>query len=319
MDTKLIVSASPHLRSQETTTGLMANVIVALTPCVVASAIIFGLRALLVTAVSVVASVAFEWLYCKLLKKPNPVGDLSAVVTGIILALNVPVGMPIGELIVGDFVAIIVVKQLFGGIGMNFANPALVGRIFLFISFAGEMNTWVYPDAAVDQLSSATPLKVADPSKLSLLDLFMGIHGGVLGETCALAILLGLIYLVATKTISAAIPASYIGSMFIFYLISTRSLHGALVGVLSGGLLFGAVYMATDYVTSPFTLKGKLVYGVALGIVTFAIREWGSYAEGVSFALLFMNLWVPYINDLTRQTPYGYIKPAKPAKEAAGK
>ena len=319
MDTKLIVSASPHLRSEETTTGLMANVIVALVPCVVASAIIFGLRALLVTAVSVVASVAFEWLYCKLLKKPNPVGDLSAVVTGIILALNVPVGMPIGELIVGDFVAIIVVKQLFGGICKNFAHPALVGRIFLFISFAGEMNTWVYPDAAVDQLSSATPLKVADPSKLSLLDLFMGVHGGVLGETCALAIVLGLIYLVATKTISAAIPASYIGSMFIFYLISTRSLHGALVGVLSGGLLFGAVYMATDYVTSPFTLKGKLVYGVALGIVTFAIREWGSYAEGVSFALLFMNLWVPYINDLTRQTPYGYIKPAKPAKEAAGK
>ena len=319
MDTKLIVSASPHLRSEETTTGLMANVIVALVPCVVASAIIFGLRALLVTAVSVVASVAFEWLYCKLLKKPNPVGDLSAVVTGIILALNVPVGMPIGELIVGDFVAIIVVKQLFGGIGMNFANPALVGRIFLFISFAGEMNTWVYPDAAVDQLSSATPLKVADPSKLSLLDLFMGVHGGVLGETCALAIVLGLIYLVATKTISAAIPASYIGSMFIFYLISTRSLHGALVGVLSGGLLFGAVYMATDYVTSPFTLNGKLVYGVALGIVTFAIREWGSYAEGVSFALLFMNLCVPYINDLTRQTPYCYIKPAKPAKEAAGK
>ena len=319
MDTKLIVSASPHLRSEETTTGLMANVIVALVPCVVASAIIFGLRALLVTAVSVVASVAFEWLYCKLLKKPNPVGDLSAVVTGIILALNVPVGMPIGELIVGDFVAIIVVKQLFGGIGMNFANPALVGRIFLFISFAGEMNTWVYPDAAVDQLSSATPLKVADPSKLSLLDLFMGVHGGVLGETCALAIVLGLVYLVATKTISSAIPASYVGSMFIFYLISTRSLHGALVGVLSGGLLFGAVYMATDYVTSPFTLKGKLVYGVALGIVTFAIREWGSYAEGVSFALLFMNLWVPYINDLTRQTPYGYIKPAKPAKEAAGK
>ena len=319
MDTKLIVSASPHLRSEETTTGLMANVIVALVPCVVASAIIFGLRALLVTAVSVVASVAFEWLYCKLLKKPNPVGDLSAVVTGIILALNVPVGMPIGELIVGDFVAIIVVKQLFGGIGMNFANPALVGRIFLFISFAGEMNTWVYPDAAVDQLSSATPLKVADPSKLSLLDLFMGVHGGVLGETCALAIVLGLVYLVATKTIRAAIPASSLGSMFIFYLISTRSLHGALVGVLSGGLLFGAVYMATDYVTSPFTLKGKLVYGVALGIVTFAIREWGSYAEGVSFALLFMNLWVPYINDLTRQTPYGYIKPAKPAKEAAGK
>lgn len=195
MDTKLIVSASPHVRSEETTQSLMANVIVALCPCVVASAIIFGMRALLVTAVSVVACVAFEWLYCKLLKKPNPISDLSAVVTGIILAMNVPVGMPIGQLIIGDLVAIVIVKQLFGGIGMNFANPALVGRIVLFISFAGSMNKWVFPDAAVDQLSSATPLAVADKSKLSLLDLFMGIHGGVLGETCALAIVLGLIYL----------------------------------------------------------------------------------------------------------------------------
>ena len=177
MDTKLIVSASPHLRSEETTQSLMANVIVALCPCVVASAIIFGARALLVTAVSVVACVAFEWLYCKLLKKANPISDLSAVVTGIILAMNVPVGMPIGQLIIGDLVAIIVVKQLFGGIGMNFANPALVGRIVLFISFAGSMNNWVFPDAAVDQLSSATPLAVADTSKLSLLDLFMGSCG----------------------------------------------------------------------------------------------------------------------------------------------
>ena len=269
--------------------------------------------------VKIDACVAFEWLYCKLLKKANPISDLSAVVTGIILAMNVPVGMPIGQLIIGDLVAIIVVKQLFGGIGMNFANPALVGRIVLFISFAGSMNNWVFPDAAVDQLSSATPLAVADTSKLSLLDLFMGVHGGVLGETCALAILLGLIYMVATKTISIAIPASYIGSMFIFYLISTGSLHGALVGILSGGLMFGAVFMATDYVTSPFTLKGKLIYGLCLGIVTFAIRQWGSYAEGVSFALLFMNLWVPFINDWTRQTPYGYVKPAKKAKEGAGK
>ena len=228
-----------------------------------------------------------------------------------------PIGRGQRQLIIGDLVAIIVVKQLFGGIGMNFANPALVGRIVLFISFAGSMNNWVFPDAAVDQLSSATPLAVADKSKLSLLDLFMGIHGGVLGETCALAIVLGLIYLVVTKTISIAIPAAYVGSMFVFYLIATHSVHAALVAVLSGGLMFGAVFMATDYVTSPFTLKGKLVYGVALGIVTFAIRYWGSYTEGVSFALLFMNLWVPYINDLTRQTPYGYVKPAK--KEAAGK
>ena len=320
MDTKLIVSASPHVRSDETTRGLMANVIVALCPSVVASAVIFGMRALLVTAFSVVFCVALEWLYCKLLKRPNPIGDLSAVVTGIILAMNVPVGMPLGQIAVGCVAAIIVTKQLFGGIGMNFANPALVGRIVLFISFASEMNAWVYPDAAVDQLASATPLQVADPSRLNLFDLFMGIHGGVLGETCALAILLGFVYLVVTKTISPAIPLTYVGSMFVFYLIATRSLHESLVEVLSGGLLFGAVFMATDYVTSPFTLKGKLFYGVCLGFVTFAIRYWGSYTEGVSFALLFMNLWVPFINDATRQVPYGYVKPAKKAgKEGASK
>ena len=316
METKLIVSASPHIRSDESTQDLMANVIVALTPCVVASAIIFGLRALLVVAVSVIACVAFEWLYCKLLKKASPIGDLSAVVTGVILALNVPVNMPLGELVVGALAAIIIVKQLFGGIGMNFANPALVGRIVLFVSFASEMNAWVFPDAAVDQLSKATPLQVANPAKLNLLDLFMGVHGGVLGETCALAILLGFVYLVVTKTISPAVPLTYVGSMFVFYLIATGSVHESLAAVLSGGLLFGAVFMATDYVTSPFTLKGKLIYGLALGVVTFAIRYWGSYTEGVSFALLFMNLWVPFINDWTRQTPYGYIKPAK---EAAGK
>ena len=320
MDTKLIVSASPHIRSDETTRGLMANVIVALCPVVVASAVIFGLRSLLVTAFSVVVCVVLEWLYCKLLKKPSPIGDLSAVVTGIILAMNVPVNMPLGQVAVGAVAAILITKQLFGGIGMNFANPALVGRIVLFVSFTNEMNAWVFPDAAVDQLASATPLQVSDPSRLNLLDLFMGIHGGVLGETCALAIVLGFLYLVFTKTISPAIPLTYVGSTFVFYLIATRSLHESLVAILSGGLLFGAVFMATDYVTSPFTLKGKLLYGVCLGIVTFAIRYWGTYTEGVSFALLFMNLWVPFINDATRQTPYGYIKPAKKAgKEGAAK
>ena len=320
MDTKLIVSASPHIRSDETTRGLMANVIVALCPVVVASAVIFGLRSLLVTAFSVVVCVALEWLYCKLLKKPSPIGDLSAVVTGIILAMNVPVNMPLGQVAVGAVAAILITKQLFGGIGMNFANPALVGRIVLFVSFTNEMNAWVFPDAAVDQLASATPLQVSDPSRLNLLDLFMGIHGGVLGETCALAIVLGFLYLVFTKTISPAIPLTYVGSTFVFYLIATRSLHESLVAILSGGLLFGAVFMATDYVTSPFTLKGKLLYGICLGIVTFAIRYWGTYTEGVSFALLFMNLWVPFINEATRQTPYGYIKPAKKAgKEGAGK
>ena len=316
---KLIASSSPHIRSNESTRTIMMDVIIAMIPALIMSVFVFGFRALALTLVSVAACVFWEWGYRKLLKKPQSIGDLSAVVTGMLLAFVCPPTLPYWMIIIGAFFAIVVVKQLFGGIGCNFMNPALVGRIVLFISFAGSMNKWVFPDAAVDQLSKATPLAVADPSKLSLLDLFMGIHGGVLGETCALAIVLGLIYLVATKTISIAIPASYVGSVFVFYLIATRDLHSALVAVLSGGLLFGAVFMATDYVTSPFTLKGKLVYGVALGIVTFAIRYWGSYTEGVSFALLFMNLWVPYINDLTRQTPYGYVKPAKKAKEGAGK
>ena len=315
MDTKLIVSASPHVRSDETTRGLMANVIVALCPSVVASAVIFGMRALLVTAFSVVFCVALEWLYCKLLKRPNPIGDLSAVVTGIILAMNVPVGMPLGQIAVGCVAAIIVTKQLFGGIGMNFANPALVGRIVLFISFASEMNAWVYPDAAVDQLASATPLQVADPSRLNLFDLFMGIHGGVLGETCALAILLGFVYLVVTKTISPAIPLTYVGSMFVFYLIATRSLHESLVEVLSGGLLFGAVFMATDYVTSPFTTKGKLFYGIFIGLVTFLIRHFASMNEGMSFAILMGNLLTPWFNAWTHQIPLGRVKPGKAKKD----
>ena len=315
----LRLSTAPHIRSPKTTTRLMLSVLLALLPSAAAGVWYFGTRALMLLCVSTASAVVAEYLWQKLGRLPVRVGDLSAAVTGLILGLILPPTATWWMAVVGSVFAIIIVKQLFGGIGMNFANPALVGRIVLFISFAGSMNKWVFPDAAVDQLSSATPLAVADKSKLSLLDLFMGIHGGVLGETCALAIVLGLIYLVATKTISIAIPASYVGSVFVFYLIATKDLHSALVAVLSGGLLFGAVFMATDYVTSPFTLKGKLIYGVALGIVTFAIRYWGSYTEGVSFALLFMNLWVPYINDLTRQTPYGYVKPAKKAKEGAGK
>ena len=214
METKLIVSASPHVRSDETTQGLMANVIVALCPCVVASAIIFGMRALLVTAVSVIACVVFEWLYCKLLKKPNPISDLSAVVTGIILALNMPVGMPLWIAVVGAFVAIVITKQLFGGLGYNFANPALVGRIVLFLGFTSRMTAYVYPDMAVDALASATPLAVADKTTLPLLDVFLGFRGGMMGEVCVLAILLGFAYLVATRTIQATIPVTIAATVF---------------------------------------------------------------------------------------------------------
>ena len=302
MDTKLIVSASPHLRSEETTTSLMANVIVALTPCVVASAIIFGWRALLVTAVSVVACVAFEWLYCKLLKKPNPIGDLSAVVTGIILALNVPVGMPLGQLIVGDLVAIVVVKQLFGGIGKNFANPALVGRIVLFLSFSKTMTAWVFPDA----VSSATPLaQLAAGQKPELLTLLLGNHGGCIGETCALALLLGGAYLLVRGVITWQTPVCFVGTVFVLSLVLGQD---ALRQVLSGGLLLGAFFMATDYVTAPQTYWGRALFGIGAGLLTCLIRFYGSYAEGVSFAILFMNILTPYLSRWTQSKPLGGAK-----------
>ena len=313
MEKNLIVTSNPHITENVSTQKLMGNVVVSLLPCVVASAMIFGFRALLLTAVTVAACVGFEYLYCTLMKKPNPVSDLSAVVTGIILAMNFPVTLPLWMGVVGAFIAIVLVKQLIGGLGYNFANPALVGRIALFSGFSSAMTKWHYTDKMVDQLSTATPLQVADPDALSVVDLFLGVHGGVMGETCALAILIGFVYLVWTKTISPAIPVAYVATVAVMSVIFGQNV---MVQVLGGGLLFGAVYMATDYVTSPFTLKGKIVFGIGLGIITSAIRIWGNMAEGVSFAILLMNLFVPYINDLTLQVPLGYKKPEK-KKEAA--
>lgn len=332
MENRLNVTASPHIQDNSSTRKLMLNVIIALLPCVAASTIIFGANTLLVTGVTVAACVLFEYLYCFLMKKPNPVGDLSAVVTGIILAMNMPVSMPLWIAVVGAFIAIVIAKQLFGGIGMNFANPALLARIVLFTGFASRMTAWVYPDKCtrtflmlgVDAASGATPLQVpGGVGKYPLMDLFLGTHGGVMGETCALAILLGFAILLFTRTISAAIPVTYVGSYAVFsFLLNVGELGAAdaamlvLHEVLAGGLLFGAVFMATDYVTSPFTLKGKIVFGIGLGLITFGIRAFGNMAEGVSYAILLMNLFVPYINDLTRQVPLGYKKHKKGAKKA---
>ena len=316
MDQMLFVTASPHIRDNSSTRGLMGNVIISLIPCIVASALIFGYRALLVVAVTTLACAAFEYLYCLLLKKPNPVGDLSACVTGIILALNMPVGIPLWIAVVGAFVAIVVIKQLFGGIGFNFANPALVGRIVLFLGFTASMTNYVFPDMAVDALASATPLAASvDKSTVSLLDLFLGLHGGMLGETCILACLLGLVYLLATGTIGFAIPGSILGTVFVLSFVTSGDLHASLAGLLSGGLVFGAVFMATDYVTSPFTTKGKLFYGIFIGLVTFAIRNYASMNEGMSFAILLGNLMVPWFNAWGRQVPMGYTKPKKAKKE----
>lgn len=317
MDQVLFVTASPHIRDDSSTRGLMGNVLKALVPCVIAAAMIFGYEALINVAVTTLACVAFEYLYCLIMKKPNPVGDLSACVTGVILALNFPVGLPLWISVVGAFVAIVVVKQLFGGIGFNFANPALVGRIALFLGFTARMTAYVYPDMAVDALAEATPLADSvDKASVSLMDLFLGLHGGMMGETCILAILLGLAYLLATGTIGFAIPGSIVGTVFVLSWLATGSLHAAVAEIMAGGLMFGAVFMATDYVTSPFTTKGKLMYGIFIGLVTFAIRYFGSMNEGMSFAILLGNLMVPWFNAWGHQIPLGFKK-AKKQKKAA--
>ncbi len=303
----MLVKASPHIRDNSSTQKIMLDVIIALCPAIIASGIIFGLRALLLIAVTVIACVAFEYLYCKLMKKPIPVGDLSAVVTGILLAFNLPSTFPFWMAVIGAFVSIVIVKQLFGGLGHNFANPAIVGRIVLAVSFAGRMTNYAFPtfEGGVDALASATPLVATRNADLPLLQLFLGVHGGVLGETCAAALLLGGIWLVARKVISPVIPVTYLATVAVISLIAGQE---PLVQLLSGGLMLGAIFMATDYVTSPYTLTGKLVFGLGLGIITCAIRFWATSAEGVSYAILLMNVFVPYINDLTRQKPLGGAK-----------
>ena len=303
----MLVKASPHIRDNSSTQKIMLDVIIALCPAIIASGIIFGLRALLLIAVTVIACVAFEYLYCRLMKKPIPVGDLSAVVTGILLAFNLPSTFPFWMAVIGAFVSIVIVKQLFGGLGHNFANPAIVGRIVLAVSFAGRMTNYAFPtfEGGVDALASATPLVATRNADLPLLQLFLGVHGGVLGETCAAALLLGGIWLVARKVISPVIPVTYLATVAVISLIAGQE---PMVQLLSGGLMLGAIFMATDYVTSPYTLTGKLVFGLGLGIITCAIRFWATSAEGVSYAILLMNVFVPYINDLTRQKPLGGAK-----------
>ena len=318
MEERLLVTASPHIRDHSTTRGLMGYVVIALLPCVLASALIFGLRALLLVAVTAFACVAFEYLYEVLLHKPNTAGDLSAVVTGIILALNMPVNMPLWIAVVGAFVAIVITKQLFGGLGYNFANPALVGRIVLFLGFTIRMTAYVYPDMAVDALASATPLNPnVDLSAVSFMDMFLGLHGGMLGETCILAILAGFAILLASGTIQATIPVSIVATAYILTALYTGDPYVALLECMGGGLLFGAVFMATDYVTSPFTTKGKLFYGIFIGLLTFLIRHFASMNEGMSFAILLGNLMVPWFNVWGRQVPLGYKK-AKKAKQKGG-
>ncbi|RKI66404.1 RnfABCDGE type electron transport complex subunit D [bacterium 1xD42-67] len=309
MANKLIVNAAPHITGADSTQKIMGRVCLALVPALAASVIVFGADALILTAVTVASCVFFEWAYCKLMGREVPIADLSAVVTGMLLAFNLPASMPWWMAIVGAFISIVIIKQLFGGLGYNFANPAIVGRIALAMGFASRMTVYPFPDNGIDALASATPLAVSGQLGSSeYVTLLLGQHGGVLGETCALAILAGGIYLIATKVISPLIPVTYLGTVAVLSLAAGRD---PVVQLLSGGLMLGAFFMATDYVTSPTTNKGKLIFGVGLGVITCAIRFLGTMNEGVSFAILLMNLVVPYIEINTRQDKLGIAKKKK--------
>lgn len=304
----LIVSPSPHIHSKTTTNVIMRDVCIALMPSLIASIIIFGARALLVTAVCVAVAILSEYLFEKIAHRPNTITDFSAVITGLLLAFNLPVTIPLWQAALGSFIAIVLVKQLFGGLGRNFANPAIVGRIILFLSFSNTMTKWQFPDA----VSTATPLSVmasGDMSALpSLKDMFLGLKGGCLGEVCALALLIGFIYLLVRGVITWHTPVVFVGTVFLLSLAFTQDPTYALYQVLSGGLLLGAIFMATDYVTTPSTVEGRVIFGLGCGLLTFMIRQYGSYAEGVSFAILFMNILTPYISKWTRHKPLGGVK-----------
>lgn len=297
-----IVSVSPHCHGKITTQSIMRDVLIALAPALVAGVINFGWRALLVTAVCAAACMFFEWGFEKLCGKPSTISDLSAAVSGVLLAYNLPVSIPLWQAVFGCLVAIVAVKQLFGGIGKNFANPALVGRIVLFLSFSKTMTAWVFPDA----VSSATPLaQLAAGQKPELLTLLLGNHGGCIGETCALALLLGGAYLLVRGVITWQTPVCFVGTVFVLSLVLGQD---ALRQVLSGGLLLGAFFMATDYVTAPQTYWGRALFGIGAGLLTCLIRFYGSYAEGVSFAILFMNILTPYLSRWTQSKPLGGAK-----------
>ncbi|MCQ2567608.1 MAG: RnfABCDGE type electron transport complex subunit D [Mogibacterium sp.] len=301
--TNLVVSSAPHIVTDQDTTRLMGTVLLALVPALAASVYIFGLRVLLLSLVSVIACVGFEYIWNAALKKTQTVGDLSAALTGLLLAMNVPSSFPIWQLILGDCFAIIVVKALYGGLGKNFVNPAITARIFLFISFASNMSTWpVTKLAGTDAVTGATPLAIIgegafDKAALpTLQQMLLGLRGGACGEVCALALIIGGIFLIIKKIISPIIPCAFIGTVFVIALIATGSVYQAVFHCLAGGVMLGAFFMATDYVTSPKLPFGQLIFGIGCGLITMGIRFLGSYPEGVSFSILFMNICTPLIN-----------------------
>lgn len=316
---KLIVEPSPHIRGAMSTQKVMLNVIIAMLPALAAATVIFGIKALVLTIICCACCVLFEWLFCKVTKKPGTVSDLSAIVTGMLLAFNLPVDLPVYMAVIGCFAAIVIVKMLFGGIGQNFANPAITARIILMLSFTASMTTWTKPFAyldGADAVTSATPLAAEQDALPSLLDMFLGIRGGCLGETCVAALLLGGVYLCLRGLISPTTPLSFIGTVGVLTLLySGFDVNYTLYQLMSGGLFLGAVFMATDYSTTPLTQKGKLLFGIGCGIFTFLIRQFASLPEGVSYSILLMNILTPYIDKITLPKPLGAIKPPKEVKQ----
>lgn len=305
MDKLFNISVSPHIHGSKSTRGFMLDVILALLPATIAGVVIFGWEALLVIAMCVGVCVAGEAVFNLIVKKKQTIGDLSAIVTGLILALNLPANVPLWQAAVGALFAIIVVKCLFGGLGCNIVNPAVTARVFMLVAF-GSMATPAFPKA-LDTVAGATPLaQLAEGTVPDLKELFLGNVGGAIGETCSLALLIGGAYLLIRRVISWHIPVSFIATVFIFSLcVEGFDFTKALAWVLSGGLIIGAFFMATDYVTSPTTPKGSIIFGIGAGLITALIRFWGGYPEGVSFAILLMNILNPFIDMLTARKVFG--------------
>ncbi len=306
MHNKLIVSVSPHVKDTASTSSIMLAVVAALTPAAFASVLIFGYRSAVMIVTCILASVLFEYIYRVLLKKRNTIGDCSAIVTGMLLAFNLPVTCPLWMAVLGCFVAIVAVKQLFGGIGRNFANPAIVARIVLLISFSSHMSTWLLPQPTgnglgIDLVSGATPLSHGGVAPNTLL-MLLGVRGGSLGETCIVALLVGGLYLIIRKVITPTIPLCFLGTVVALSLLFGQD---PVLQLLSGGVVLGAFFMATDYTTSPTTESGKAIFAVGCGLLTMVIRTFGSYPEGVSFAILFMNILTPHIERWTMTKPFG--------------
>lgn len=315
MSDKLIVSTSPHFHGKTTTSGIMRDVIIALVPASIAAIVFFGWKAVIILSVCVGSAVFSEFIFNVICKKKQTVGDLSAIVTGLLLALSLPASANVWHCIVGSAFAIVVVKCLFGGLGCNFANPAVTARVFLLIAFSGSLAGGVATNfASAELVSSATPLEViggANGVLPSLTDMLLGNRGGAIGETCAIALIIGFIYLLIRRVISWETPVIYVVSVFVITLVFKQDLSFALYHTLGGGLLIGAIFMATDYVTSPINRVGKIIFALGCGVITVLIRLFGSYPEGVSFAILIMNILTPYLEKIGVPKPIGGVKNEK--------